>query len=175
MTSTTEKRDRHSASVRARLSKLQRPTAMMTICTDPEVKQALRQAEFGVRSAKAAVDENDNLVNRTNLAAAEEKLAAAQAAFDKVAIVLRFEALERPALVQLKKDHPPTEEEAEEGYLFNIDTFTPALIAAASLDGITEDEAREYLDTWSEAEAISLWNTAYGVQGDASRLDVGKG
>lgn len=176
MTSTTgEKRDRHAASIRARLAKLQRPTATMTICTDPEAKQAVRQAEFAVRAAQAAVDENPTDATRTALTTAQDGLKVAQAAFDKVAIVLRFQALERPVWDAMKLRHKPTVEDAEDGAVFNAESLAPELIAAASLDGITEDEAREYLTTWGSGEAVTLWNTAYGVQGDASRLDVGKG
>lgn len=167
--------DAHWAATRERLAARTRATARMTICDDHTVKEALSRAQFAARSAQAAVDATDTSENRAALATAKEALDAAQAAFDEAAIVLRFQAIERPVLEKLKKNHPPTEEQAEDGYAFNVDTFAPALIAAASLDGITEDDAREYLDTWSEAEAITLWNTAYGVQGDASRLDVGKG
>jgi hypothetical protein len=176
MTSTTTggKRDRHAATIRARLSKLQRPTATMTICTDPEAKQALRRAEFAVRAAQASVDENSTDDTRAALTAAQEALKTAQAAFDKVAIVLRFQALERPVWDAMKLRHKPTEEDAEDGALFNAESLAPELIAAASLDGITEDEAREYLNTWGAGEAVTLYNTAFSVQNE-TRMDVGKG
>lgn len=167
--------DPHWAATRERLAARTRPTAKMTICDDHTVKETLSRAQFAARTAKATVDAADTPENRAGLEAAQAGLEAAQAAFDEAAIILRFRAIERPVLEQMKKDHPPTEEQAEDGFVFNVDTFAPVLIAAASLDGMTETDARHYLDTWSEAEAISLWNTAYGVQGDASRLDVGKG
>jgi hypothetical protein len=167
--------DPHWTATRERLAARTRPTARMTICDDHAVKETLSRAQFAARTAKAAVDATDTPENQAAFETAQTGLEAAQAAFDEAAIVLKFQALERPMLERLKKEHQPTEEQAEEGFVFNVDTFAPALIAAASLDGMTEADARHYLDTWSEAEAISLWNTAYGVQGDASRLDVGKG
>jgi hypothetical protein len=168
-------RDAHWAATRERLAARVRPTAKMTICDDHTVKETLARAQYASRVAQSALEDQDTPETQAAADTATRALEAAQAAFDETAIVLRFQALERPVLEQLKKDHPPTEEQAEEGFVFNVDTFAPVLIAAASLDGITETDARDYLDTWSEAEAVTLWNTAYGVQGDASRLDVGKG
>ena len=168
-------KDPHWTQTRARLAARTRPTATMTICDDHTVKEALARAQYAARAAEARLETDNTPDNRTAAKAAQTELKAAQAAFDKAAIVLHFQAIERPAFEQLKKTHQPTEEQAEDGYVFNPETLAPALIAAASLDGMTEADAREYLTTWSEAEAITLWNTAYGVQGDASRLDVGKG
>lgn len=168
-------RDPHWNATREKLRARTRPTAKMTICDDHDVKQALSRAQFKQRSAQAAVDDSDTPENQTALQWAQEGLEAAQAAFDDAAIVLRFQALDRPAFEALRKAHPPTEEDAEEGSTFNAETMAPELIAAASLDGITVDDAREYLTTWSQGEAVTLWTTAYGVQSDASRLDVGKG
>lgn len=168
-------RDAHWTATRERLAARARPTAKMTICDDHTVKDNLARAQYAARAAQAKVDDQDTPENLAAADTAAQALEAAQTAFDETAIVLRFQALERPLLERLKKEHPPTEEQAEDGFVFNVETLAPALIAAASLDGITEDDARNYLDTWSEAEAVTLWNTAYGVQGDASRLDVGKG
>jgi hypothetical protein len=168
-------RDAHWTSTRERLAARTRPTAKMTICDDHTVKENLARAQYAARVAQAKVDDQDTPENRAAADTATQALEQAQAAFDETAIILRFQALERPVLEQLKKAHPPTEEQAEDGFVFNVETFAPVLIAASSLDGMTEDDARRYLDTWSEAEAVTLWNTAFGVQGDASRLDVGKG
>jgi hypothetical protein len=70
--------------------------------------------------------------------------------------------------------HPPTEEQAEDNMVVNVETIGPDLIAASSMDGITAQDAAEYLETWSEGEAAALFNTAWGVQGEA-RMDLGKG
>lgn len=168
-------KDAHWAATRDRLRNRQRPTATMTICDDDQVKQGLDEARKGQLRAKLQLDSDpDNQVLKAALAGMEERLAAAQAAFDDAAIVLRFQALERPAFEDLKKNHPPTEEQAEEGLIVNIEAIAPPLIAASSLDGITEDDAQHYLDTWAEAEAARLFQTAWDVQ-SVVRFDVGKG
>jgi len=161
-------------SVRDRLKARLRPIARMTICDDPDVKQNLRTAEFTLRSAEAEQKANPTPATRAAVKKAKTDLEAAQTAFDKATIVLRFQALERPVWEALRAKHKPTEEQAEDGQMFNAETLAPELIAAASLDGITIDEARDYLNTWGTGEALTLYNTAFNVQGE-TRMDVGKG
>ncbi|QLJ06741.1 hypothetical protein HZZ00_37545 (plasmid) [Streptomyces sp. NEAU-sy36] len=168
-------RDPHWMATRARLAARQRPIATMTICDDQSVKDALATAQYAARRAKSAADDNPGDKDLKKLAAAAEKeLEAAQKAFDEAAIVLRFQALRRPDFEALKKAHPATEEQAEDGMAFNPETLCPELIAAASLDGITAEEATEYLTEWSEGEAAQLFDTAWQVQGE-TRADLGKG
>lgn len=167
--------DAHWAATRERLRNRQRPTSKMTICDDEDAKTALSQAKFRLERIKAAAEDADTPDNQAALAAAQADLEAAQAAFDNAAIVLRFQALERKPYMELIQAHPPTEEQAEDGSPWNENTFCPALIAAASLNGITEEDAAHYMEEWAQGEAVTLWNTAYGVQTDVSRLDVGKG
>ena len=168
MTTTPE-----TPSVRDRLKARVRPTARMTICDDPTAKQALRDAEFALRAAEAAAKETGTPATRAAVKKAKAELETAQAAFTKAAIVLRFQALERRVWEALRAKHKPTEEQAEDGEMFNAETLAPELIAAASLDGITIDEAREYMTTWGTGEALTLYNTAFNVQGEI-RMDVGK-
>lgn len=167
--------DAHWTATRDKLRRRHRPTATMTICDDHTVKQNLDDARRAQRRAALQLEADpDNQVLQAALTGADERLAAAQTAFDEAAIVLRFQALERPAFEDLKKAHPPTEEQAEDGLITNPEAIGPPLIAAASLDGITEDDARYYLDTWAESEAAQLFQTAWDVQGIV-RFDVGKG
>lgn len=167
--------DAHWSATRERLRNRQRPIASLIICDDPDVKKALDEARFLVRSltASAESDPDDAEVKR-ELSAAQTKLEQAQAAFDDVAIVLRFQALRRPDWEDLKKEHPPTEEQAEDNLVVNVETLGPQLVAACSMDGITVDDAKYFLTEWSEGEASSLFNAAWNVQSGA-RMDVGKG
>jgi hypothetical protein len=168
-------RDPHWTQTRARLAARQRPIAKMTICDDNELKQRLAIAQNVARRAKAAAEDNPGDKDLKKLQTqAEKELEAAQAAFDEAAIVLRFQALRRPDFEALKKEHPATEEQAEDGLAFNPETLGPELIAAASLDGITVEEAQEYLTEWAEGEASQLFDTAWQVQGE-TRADLGKG
>lgn len=166
--------DAHWASTLERLRSRQRPTAPLRICDDQAVKETLALAQFEQRTAQRQLDGDTSPEAKKALKSAEAAVAKAQAAVDDATILLTFRALERTDLDALKKEHPATEEQAEDGYEFNVDTFGPALVAAANIDGMTEDQAREFLETWADAEAGALFQAAWGVQLE-SRLDLGKG
>ncbi|MFC8207934.1 hypothetical protein [[Kitasatospora] papulosa] len=167
--------DAHWAATQKRLANRSRPTVALTICDDLDLRVALDTAKSTLRRIKAAAeDRQDDTTGPVAVARAEQDVEEAQAAFDDVAIVLRFRALPRKEFEALKKTHPATEEQAEDGHDINVETLAPELISAASVDGMTVDAAREYLDTWSEAEATDLFNAAWNVQ-QTTRMDLGKG
>ncbi|WP_405682826.1 hypothetical protein [Streptomyces sp. NBC_01238] len=168
-------KDAHWAATRERLRNRNRHTAALTICDDLDAKTALETARYALRRIQAeAADRPEDQTVKGAVVTAEQEVATAQAAFNEAAIILRFQALPRLEFEALKKAHPATEEQAEDGHDLNVETLGPELIAAASVDGMTVDDAREYLDTWSEAEAAALFNAAWNVQ-ETSRLDLGKG
>lgn len=168
------------AAMQKRLDALERPTTTFTICEDPEAKQRLNRAKSAADLADQALAaltpaegaDRTSLEDRVREAKAE--LAAAQKVFDKVSITLRFTALERKALSDLQNAHPPTEKEEADGDEFHTETFAPALISAASLDGMPLDYARTCLDSWSAADARGLWDAAWAIQFQ-QRTDLGKG
>ncbi|MFI7096839.1 hypothetical protein [Streptomyces lydicus] len=167
--------DAHWQSTLQRLRNRTRPTATLTICDDHAAKDALALAQYEQRTTQRQHEGSESTPEaKKALRAAEQKVKAAQQAVDDASIVLTFQALERTALDALKKAHPPTEEQAEDGFEVNVDTLGPPLIAASNTDGMTEEQAREFLDTWSDAEAASLFSTAWNIQLE-SRLDLGKG
>jgi len=167
--------DAHWAATREKLRNRSRPIAQLTICDDLDVKKTLDNARFAVRSVSAQLEaEPDNTSLAKDLDAANRALEAAQKAFTQVAIQLQFQALRRPDFEDMKRRHPPTEEQAEDSYVVNLDTIAPELIAASSLDGITEEDAKFYLEEWGEGEAAALFNTAWSVQSN-TRMDMGKG
>ncbi|HEX5568024.1 MAG TPA: hypothetical protein VFY14_14040 [Streptomyces sp.] len=168
-------RDPHWTATREKLRNRQRPVMKMTICDDQQVKDRLATAQYTERRAQAATEDDPADKDLKKLhTRAQVELAAAQAAFDEAAIVLRFQALPRPEFERLKREHPATEEQAEDGMAFNPETLGPELISASSLDGITVEDAAEYLTEWSEGEAAQLFDTAWQVQGE-TRADLGKG
>lgn len=168
-------RDPHWATTRQRLAARQRPILTMTICDDQQVKDRLATAQYAERRARAVAEDAPADKDLKKLhTAAQKELDAAQAVFDATAIVLRFQGLRRPDFEALKKAHPPTEEQAEDGMAFNPESLAPELVAASSLDGITVEEAAEYLTEWSESEAAQLFDVAWQAQGE-SRADLGKG
>ncbi|MEW1565829.1 hypothetical protein AB0454_22920 [Streptomyces sp. NPDC093509] len=167
--------DAHWAAQREKLRNRQRPIAPLTICDDVAVKKTLEQARWEVRRLELTVTETpDDADAKKELAAANAALEKAQAAFDEVAIRLQFQALRRPDFEDLKKEHPPTEAQAEDNLIVNLDTIGPVLIAACSLDGITAEDAEYYLTEWSEGEAGALFNTVWNIQ-SGTRMDLGKG
>lgn len=168
------------AAMQKRLDALKRPTAAFTICEDLEAKQRLNRAKSAADLADQALAaltpaegaDRTSLEDRVKEAKAE--LAAAQKAFDKASITLRFTALERKEFEDLQKAHPPTEKEEADGDEFHLETFAPALISAASLDGMPVDYAHACMDSWSSADARGLWNAAWTIQFQ-QRTDLGKG
>jgi hypothetical protein len=83
------------------------------------------------------------------------------------------------ALVQL---HPPTPEQAAEGWEWNIATFRPALLAACvdspadQADPLTEQEWAELLIVMSVGERDQLYGAAFDVNANRwPTADVGKG
>ncbi|MEU7640949.1 hypothetical protein AB0C11_33610 [Streptomyces sp. NPDC039016] len=105
---------------------------------------------------------------------AEAAAEAARTVLDDASDFLTFRALARPVLEELITGHPPTEAQAAEGAVFNPDTFPAALIAAASFDGMSEEEAAELLAEWSAPDANMLWEAAWQVQ-QQGRVELGKG
>lgn len=164
-----------SAVIRERLRNRTRPTLTLTICDDHQAQQALAEAQVAEQRLAATAERTpDDPTVKAALAKARQQTAKAKKALDQASIRLRFQALDRKTYRELKAAHPPTEEQADEGYDFNLDTLGPVIIAASSLDGITEDDAATYLDEWSQAEAEALLNTAFGVQRE-ERMNLGKG
>lgn len=164
-----------------RLDSIKLPTANFTICEDPDLRQQLLRAKAAHQQvtdrlaglADDADPEVKALVQR-DVDKTKTDLATAQKAYDKASVTLRFTALERKALEDLQKAHPPTEQGEADGEDFLLDTFAPALISAASLDGMPVEYAQHCLESWSSADATALWRAAWGIQ-HQQRTDLGKG
>ncbi|KUL23231.1 hypothetical protein ADL12_39835 [Streptomyces regalis] len=116
---------------------------------------------------------------------AEHDLVVAREAFDEVSLTLTFKALPRPVLDGLIKRFPPTEAQAEDGDAWNPETFPAALIAAAhierhdagkAVEGLTEDDAQDLLDSWPVAESNALFAAAWQAQQivRTSTVELGK-
>ncbi|MFK0279826.1 hypothetical protein ACIQVL_05035 [Streptomyces sp. NPDC090499] len=162
----------------ARMERLRhraRPQNKLRICDDDQLRQRFEDAEQAARRAGFLAEANPDDERAIQQAGeAATALEAARAALNDASDFLTFLALPRPVLEELITQHPPTEQQAEEGSVFNPDTFPPALIAAASFDGMSRDEAAELLSTWSAPDAGLLWEAAWSVQQE-SRVELGKG
>ncbi|MGW2022022.1 hypothetical protein [Streptomyces decoyicus] len=162
----------------AKMNRLRRralPQNWLRVCDDAELRQRYDEAEEAARRSRFVAEANpgDELAERQ---AAEADTARDQAlhALDAASEFLFFRALPRPVLEELIGQHPPTEQQAEEGAIFNADTFPAALVAAASVDGMSRAEAEELLNGWSTPDANDLWDAAWQIQQE-SRVELGKG
>ncbi|WP_329474247.1 hypothetical protein OIE75_40765 (plasmid) [Streptomyces sp. NBC_01723] len=172
------------ASLEEQLEQIERPTSAFKLCRKPDVRERYLAAQRDFEQAAGRLKQikgSEQVIDVDTLAAFEKQhkdakteLTAAQKAYDACTVVLRFTALERKELEKLQNQHPASEEEEEKGEGFAMDTFAPALISAASLDGMPVEKARQYLDTWSTADAGDLWRAAWSIQ-HQRRTDLGKG
>jgi hypothetical protein len=168
--------DAHWAAKMERLRAREAPTYTLRICDDDAAKDELDRAERLVRRTadEADLEPDDPDVKRRAAAAAAALARAQQAVEDATLVLLRFRGLPRPAYRALVKANPPTEEQAEDGQDWDEDTFAPALISAASMDGMTVENATELMNTWASQEANNLFLAAFEPQ-RANRTDLGKG
>ncbi|MFD7922547.1 hypothetical protein ACFV3R_25385 [Streptomyces sp. NPDC059740] len=163
-----------------RLDQLKPAVATFTICDDEALRQELAAAKTDAAGADETLanlgpdDEPHRPMFEQRAQQARARLTDVQKRFDKTAIVLRFRALARADLEQLQRAHPATEQEEADGADFAMDSFAPALISAASVDGMPADYARQALDTWPAADARALWQAAWSIQ-HTGRTDLGKG
>ena len=176
MTSTTST----WADKQKRLDAMPRATATLRLYDDPSVrdryqaakKAAERAAEY-LASLPQDADKDARALVQNQVKEANTTLEAATQERDAHSEVLTFQALERGHLEALVAQHPATEEDEERGTEFHHDTFAPALIAAASVDGMPLEYAAQALKSWSLQDSNDLWTTAWGVQRQ-KRTDLGK-
>ncbi|MFJ4473229.1 hypothetical protein ACIP2X_37845 [Streptomyces sp. NPDC089424] len=164
-----------------RLNAVKPPVSVFKLCTLTDVRDryltAKREAEQADRQQALLskdADPDARAVVEEQAKKAKAELEDAQKAYDRNTIVLRFQGLERQQLEELLAKHPPSEHDEANGSEFAEDSFMPALIAAASLDGMPEEAAARYMRTWTPADARALWNAAWSVQ-HTQRTDLGKG
>ncbi|MDX3224564.1 hypothetical protein [Streptomyces sp. ME19-01-6] len=151
-----------------------RPQNKLRICDDDQLRQRFEEAEQAARSTRFVAEANpgdEQASQQADVAAAAYE--EAKAALDAASDFLTFRALPRPVLEELIAQHPPTEQQTEDGAVFNPDTFPAALVAAASVDGMSREEAEELLNTWSAPDANAMWDAAWQVQQE-SRVELGK-
>ncbi|GGU44160.1 hypothetical protein [Streptomyces violascens] len=176
--------DAHWARKLARLRARQLPEHTLQICDDLAVKKRLEQAKLEAARCRMADAENQRTTSpETEQASAE--LSVAQAEFNDASLSLTFKALPRPVLDGLIKRFPPTETQAEDGDTWNPETFPAALVAAAhierddagqAVEGLTEEEAQDLLDSWPVAESNALFAAAWQAQQIArtTTVELGK-
>ncbi|MFD5425352.1 hypothetical protein [Streptomyces sp. NPDC127084] len=188
-------RDAHWSAKMARLKARKLPERTLRVCDDDEAKKNTTDAALELAKARTAaradsveqgvaeVDREDWIAARPDVVAAQLRLDKAEQALEDATDVLTFRALPRPVWEGLLSDHSPTEAQADQGMEYNVETYPAALIAACHIErdldgtevpGMTEQEAQELLDTWSDAEAKALFTSAL-LANQTLRTDLGKG
>ncbi|MGW0731742.1 hypothetical protein [Streptomyces sp. NPDC002851] len=178
-------RDAHWARKMARLRARQLPEHTLVICDDQDAKKRLDAARLELARCRM-VDAENGCEHSDETQRAEEEVEDAQIDFDAVAVELTFKALPRPILDGLIKRFPPTETQAEDGDTWNPETFPSALIAAAhierddqgnAVEGMSEQDAQELLDSWAVGESNALFAAAWQTQQivRTSTVELGKG
>ncbi|MER7707244.1 hypothetical protein ABTX81_30625 [Kitasatospora sp. NPDC097605] len=169
--------DAHWAATLEKLRNRKLAEKVLRLWDDSELKRAFNDIEARAAEAAllAAADPADK-VRRAAAVAAEATLADAVKGADAVTIKLRFRALPGDAFVKLIEEHPPTPEQLDKDSdtEWNPETFPPVLIAAASVDGITEEQAQGFMTTWGHRDRQDLFSAALAPQVDR-RGDLGKG
>lgn len=167
--------------IQKKLDAMPKPTQTLRLCSDPDVrdryqqaKQTAQRAEDYLKSLTKDADKDALTLVRKQTKEAQDTLKTAQEEYDAHTVTLTFQALERGQLEDLIKAHPPLEEEEEDNAEFHFATFAPALIAAASVDGMPEEYAQHAMKTWALDDWKSLWGAAWLVQ-QRKRTDLGKG
>jgi hypothetical protein len=187
-------KDAHWSAKMARLRARKLAERTVSICDDTDAKTAVTEAAVALAKARAAAlaecteqgireEQRDAFVaSNPQVVAADAGLTRAQEALAEVTEILTFRALPRPVWEQLLRDHAPSEAQADQGMEYNVDTFPAALIAAChverdaggvEVEGMSEADAQELLDTWADAEAKALFTTALVIN-QTLRADVGK-
>ncbi|MGR3872709.1 hypothetical protein ACUXZZ_29640 [Streptomyces graminifolii] len=179
-------RDPHWAAKMARLRARRLPERAISFLDDQDLKQRVTDAALDMAKARTSAVGRASEMEvpadaREKWALAQPEVLAAQAALDDArralaagTLALTFRALPRPAWEQLLREHTPTEEQADLGHEYNVETFPAALVSASSVDGMSEAEAQELLDSWSDADAKALFTAALLVN-QTMRADLGKG
>ncbi|WP_399932171.1 hypothetical protein [Streptomyces kanamyceticus] len=178
-------KDAHWAAKLAKLRARQLPEYTLVICDDLHAKQHLDESLRELARCRRADAENGRDYSEATLAA-EQAVEEAQEFFDNVSTELTFKALPRPILDGLIKRFPPTEAQAEDGDAWNPETFPAALIAAAhierddhgaTVEGMSEADAQDLLDSWPVAESNALFAAAWQAQQIVrmSTVELGKG
>jgi hypothetical protein len=188
-------KDAHWSAKMARLRARKLPERTLSICDDADAKATVADAALTLAKARAAAlaecaeqgireGQRDAWVaSNPAVLAADAALGRAQDALAEAMLTLTFRALPRPVWEQLLRDHAPTEAQADQGMEYNVESFPAALISAChvehdeaggEVEGMSEAEAQELLDTWADAEAKVLFTAALVIN-QTLRADLGKG
>jgi hypothetical protein len=128
--------------------------------------------EVAAKAAKAAPATFDQLIRKPRRTMAFNVYVTDEDGADQ-ALAIKFKALSSKEYDDLVAAHPPTQKEKQQGAVYNVDTFAPALISAVSYEpALTLEQATELYRSpdWSGGEVGDLFMRAARVCN--SGLDV---
>lgn len=82
---------------------------------------------------------------------------------EEVALQMKYRAISSKQYDALQAEHPPPAKERQQGAIYNVDTFAPALISEVSLDPkLNVEQATEiyHSDDWAPGEISNLFMNA---------------
>ncbi|WP_033819784.1 hypothetical protein [Kitasatospora sp. MBT63] len=188
-------RDAHWRTKMDRLRARRLPERAVSLCDNDDAKRAVSEATLSLVKARsdaraaatvAGIPETEQdawLESQPQVVIAQSLLATAEHALAEATFTLTFRALPRPAWEQLLREHAPSEDQADKGMEYDVNTFPAALIAAchverdetgAEVDGMSVQDAQELLDEWSDTDAKVLFTAAL-LPNQTIRADLGKG
>lgn len=159
---------------RARLkAKKHRTTTYdMVIVEDQIVDTAeshLVGAERDLRRANVGGDDTD-------IATAEQAVELARQQVRACYDTLQFRSLPSHEFEALISAHEPTKQQQKDGAQWNNDTFSPALLAACTVDSdLSEADWAEELTSWSVADRNAIFTAALSANVTARSLTLPKG
>ena len=170
-------RDPHWSAKLERLRNRRLPVATLRLWDDPAHKEALEGlVKEAARAELYAAGDRSNKILAAAAVAAVAARDKALAGADELSDTLSFRGLPGTGFGDLVKEHPPTEDQLEESpnQEWNHLTFPAALISATSVEELTVEDAQHLLDTWAQADRITLFDAALAPQ-KQDRADLGKG
>lgn len=137
------------------------------ILMDSAYQQQIRELESQLVEARRNDRAKD--ISQPSATKIQQKIDAILEEAQDYIVTFRFRDIGRKKLDKLARDHPPTKEQQDEykklnapGVLeFNVDTFGPALVAAASLEPkISLEHAETIFEDWGAGDIDLLFGTA---------------
>lgn len=165
----------------------------VVFCLVPEAARDLADARQEQERAQRDADrEGESTSAAERLAAADARYDAALAEVTAQVVRFSFEAIDGPQWDALRAAHRPTEHQRtiarKAGHPppeWNVDTFPPALVAAACVEvvtpsgtaaGLSESDATAVWtsDRWNQAERLDLFNAAVAAYMTRSAVELPK-
>lgn len=178
-----------------RLRKKKPVTRIVSVCLDPDLAEAVFDAEQAVMQAEEKVkgSPGDGIFVR-ELDDARAQVDAAREAAAPAMAEFTFRGVGRPAFEELLDRHAPSKPQLDDAKKrglalpeYDPDTFQPALVQAScrsvkfadgeELPGLTDEQIKEIWHNagWNQAELLHLWLAALACNQTARIVDLGKG